>query len=204
MQPKSKLAAFVAVVFGAVALTGVIAGCAPTHEAMVLPALPAASEGMEMPEAFAMGVTCTGCHADATEAMQQAGFTGAAHSNQDCTSCHSDEQGLTAAHAERFDAKSAARVATLTKTTIDPETCYACHGSMEELAAKTAASDVLTDKNGTTVNPHDLPADHFGANVDCSSCHKMHSATDTATSAQNSCIGCHHDNVYECGTCHAI
>lgn len=129
---------------------------------------------------------------------------GANHATQACTDCHNDEAGLTAAHSNRFDAKSAASLVALTKTKIDPETCYACHGSMEELTAKTADSTVLTDENGKAVNPHDLPEGHFGTNVDCGSCHKMHGTVDTATSAQNSCMTCHHNNVYECGTCHDV
>ena len=201
---KRKLASALAVVMCAIMLAAVAAGCAPRHEAMELPALPETGEGMSMPTEFAMDVSCTGCHAKATEAMQQAGFTGANHASMDCTTCHNDEAGLSAAHANNFDSKAASRVAVLSKTSIDPETCFTCHGSMEELAEKTADCIVLTDNNGTVVNPHALPEGHFGDKVDCSSCHKMHSATDTATSASNSCIGCHHDSVYECGTCHAI
>lgn len=204
MQQRRKRTVCAAVVAGTLALAGCIFGCAPHHEAMTLPAQPVASESMAMPEAFAMDITCTGCHAKATEAMGQTGFTGAYHATQECTSCHSDEAGLTTAHSNRFDAKSAASLVALTKTKIDPEMCYSCHGSMEELAAKTADCTVLTDENGKTVNPHDLPEGHFGVNVDCGSCHKMHSAVDTATSAQNSCMTCHHNNVYECGTCHDV
>lgn len=204
MKRKARLAAAVLALSGFMVMVGCILGCAPHHEEMVLPATPGALEGMEMPTEFAMDITCTGCHSEAAEAMQQAGFTGSNHASQECTSCHSDEQGLTQAHANRFDSQSAARIVALTKTEVDPETCYTCHGSMEELAAKTADSTALTDEHGTTVNPHALPDDHFGNNVTCGSCHKMHSATDTATSASNSCIGCHHDNVYECGTCHAV
>ena len=204
MKRKGKLAAAALIMAGAMVALGCALGCAPRHEAMVLPATPAAMEGMEMPTEFAMDITCTGCHSEAAEAMQQTGFTGANHATQECVSCHNDEQGLVAAHASRFDAEAAGRVVALTKSQVDPETCYTCHGSMEELAAATADSAVLTDKQGKTVNPHDLPEGHFGANVTCGSCHKMHSATETATSAQNSCIGCHHDSVYECGTCHAV
>ena len=92
---------------------------------------------------------------------------------------------------------------TLVHTDTDDQVCFACHGTMEELAEATADSTVLTDKNGLTVNPHALPEGHYGNMVTCGKCHKMHDTKDTEVSATNACLGCHHDNVYECGTCHS-
>ena len=62
----------------------------------------------------------------------------------------------------------------------------------------------LTDDEGTVVNPHDVPAnaDHEGAGISCSSCHKVHTAEGAAQTAPTVCKNCHHHGVYECGTCH--
>ena len=52
------------------------------------------------------------------------------------------------------------------------------------------------------VNPHDLPegADH--AKIDCLDCHTAHKAQEASETALNTCTGCHHTGVFECGTCH--
>ena len=94
-------------------------------------------------------------------------------------------------------------------------TCYGVVGMAEQLqgaesvrllAGQRLRKGVLVsaDENGLTVNPHDLPADHYGSKVMCGSCHKMHDTKEIEVSAANACLGCHHDNVYECGTCHAV
>lgn len=81
--------------------------------------------------------------------------------------------------------------------------CTSCHG-LDDVREATRNSAVLTDANGTVVNPHDLPevAEHDG--IACTGCHKTHEvAENTVKNAVRVCAGCHHADVYECYTCHA-
>ena len=117
-----------------------------------------------------------------------------------CTGCHSDEKVLSTVHdGVTADSKLPKR---LRKAKIDEALCLGCHGSYEDLAEKTADCTVLTDSAGTVVNPHDLPegADH--AKIDCLDCHTAHKAQEASETALNTCTGCHHTGVFECGTCH--
>ena len=118
----------------------------------------------------------------------------------ECVDCHSDADALTAVHQKsRNLGKDAKR---LRKTEVDTAACASCHNS-EDLAAATADLDVLTDAEGTTVNPHDLPQNDSHASVTCFSCHPAHVAeADTGKAAQKACLSCHHENVYTCNTCH--
>ena len=156
-------------------------------------------------EPFSMDVDCAACHKKAVKKMEKEGYTGALHASLECGMCH-NEDDLVKVHTEteKYTAKKGDKVVALTKTAINEEACFACHGTLEELAETTKDSTVLTDENGLTVNPHDLPADHYGSKVMCGSCHKMHDTKEIEVSAANACLGCHHDNVYECGTCHAV
>ena len=63
--------------------------------------------------------------------------------------------------------------------------------------------NVLTDMNGTIVNPHALPESADHAEVSCVSCHQMHAAGSIEKKAQRACASCHHADVYECYTCHS-
>ncbi|MBR2836488.1 MAG: cytochrome c3 family protein [Coriobacteriales bacterium] len=119
-----------------------------------------------------------------------------------CTTCHNDEKGLAKRH-EKIDLARLEKLTYLKKTGIDEAACMVCHGTYEDLAEKTKDSTVLTDNEGTVINPHEMPgltASHNDS--DCSNCHKMHSKTDLKKDAQNYCTTCHHENVYECNTCH--
>lgn len=202
----SKIIAAILTVISVFAVAGVIAGCAPqAQSSQEAPADTAKTEqDMTVPAKFTMDNNCSACHTDATEAMTEAGFTGALHTDLSCITCHNNEEEMTSVHAENFNAKNANRVVTLVKSSVNEETCYACHDAMDELAHKTSASTLLTDEQGTVVNPHDLPENHFGVSVSCGSCHKMHNNKDAETASKNTCLNCHHDNVYECGTCHPV
>ena len=92
----------------------------------------------------------------------------------------------------------------LKTTDVAESTCQAeaCHGSYETLAEQTSSSTLLTDSNGTVVNPHDLPENADHETVTCGSCHDMHASDDIAETAQKACISCHHMGIYECNTCH--
>lgn len=152
-------------------------------------------------DSFSMDVDCTLCHTKEMDNMQLEGFTGYNHKDLTCTMCHDNEAELSAAH-EQYSARQATRVVALVDTAVDEELCFSCHGDRDALVAATADSTVLVDENGTQVNPHDLPAGEQHANISCGSCHKMHNDLTTRQTAQNTCLTCHHANVYECNTCH--
>ncbi|NTW28892.1 MAG: hypothetical protein HGA39_05955 [Coriobacteriia bacterium] len=121
-----------------------------------------------------------------------------------CMSCHTDEAALKSAH-EGATGTSPMPMA-LKNTTVDQKTCLssACHNTtLAELAVKTTTSTVLKDTNGTVVNPHLAPTlnqAHIDAKMTCTDCHSVHAVKDP----NQYCISCHHKNVFECGTCHAI
>lgn len=119
----------------------------------------------------------------------------------ECSGCHNVDD-LALVHdgvTEKDKAPSA-----LKKTKFDVEaSCTTCHQT-DKLAEATKDCDWLTDSNGTTVNPHDVPAveDHV-RELTCVSCHKVHSTTGIQKSAGRACSSCHHAGVYECNTCHS-
>lgn len=113
--------------------------------------------------------------------------------------CHNDP-AMEKAH-EKVTLDSKKKKATLKRTVVARETCLSCHDN-SELASATAESAALTDKNGTTVNPHDLPVNNDHEGINCSSCHKLHTSDQPVETAQATCRNCHHAEVYECGTCH--
>ncbi|WP_144301086.1 cytochrome c3 family protein, partial [Eggerthella lenta] len=120
-----------------------------------------------------------------------------------CVQCHTDEAALSTEHADvKFGDKAATKA---TVVTVDPETCISCHGTMEEMAAKTADSTALTDDKGTTVNPHDVPSNekHEENPATCTDCHNNHSK-DLPKDSMRYCAQCHHRGTFECGTCHEL
>ena len=205
-------------VFGAVlALTAALwslAGCAP-QGASEAPAQQAQEQGQDASDASAldgqpvnwtMGSDCAMCHtSEAASATDSACPQGTAHEAEGvtCVQCHTQEDVLSTEHA---DVKFGDKVATkATVATVDPATCESCHGTLADMAAKTAGSTALTDDNGTTVNPHERPAGqkHEENPATCTDCHNNHSK-DLAKDAQKYCAQCHHRGVYECGTCHEL
>lgn len=138
-------------------------------------------------------------------AADEASTLASTHVGIACVTCHSDEKGLTEAHK---DATGPKQVRRLSYTYVETETCLSCHGSWEDLAEKTADCTLLTDSQGTVVNPHAAPQTHI-AGVDgekpylsCYQCHDMHGTKTVEEQATYTCQGCHHENVYECHTCH--
>ena len=126
----------------------------------------------------------------------------------DCSLCHAAESNsltdpacLAGVH-EGANAEKAQKVTKLRKTGIKQDACLGCHGSYDDLAAKTADSTVLTDSEGKTVNPHALPANEDHSEITCASCHVMHTKKSVSETAPEYCISCHHTNVYACHTCH--
>lgn len=145
---------------------------------------------------------CGTCHDSEQASMGDTSCIAAAHTSASCISCHSDEDGaLTQVHdgATADDVSSRTK---LKKTTVAAATCQTCH-SQDDLIAKTANVDVLTDDEGTTVNPHDLPDTGDHAGIECIQCHTVHEEGDKMeVAAQKTCRTCHHQNVYKCYTCH--
>ena len=145
---------------------------------------------------------CSLCHSTELDSLSDSSCTASSHSSLECTTCHTDTEGLVTAHEDvtMDDTDGAKR---LKKTEVSEETCLSCHGSYEELAELTADSTVLTDNNGTVVNPHDLPDVENHESITCTSCHEMHSGVSIEESAMDKCTDCHHSSVFECGTCHS-
>lgn len=142
---------------------------------------------------------CTFCHTVEAASYTQ-DMTASFHSEQDCVVCHDDGALLSEAHAEiTMNDNLPARLSIAAE--ISDELCESCH-SLESRSQATMGSTILTDENGTIVNPHMLPDSHQDQKVSCTDCHVMHKINDIASSAQNTCVSCHHENVYQCGTCH--
>ena len=131
-----------------------------------------------------------------------------------CINCHGDDlDALSAAH-EEYTSEKARVPKKLKSTSIGCETCTStgCH----DVAALVEATEgsALADSQGKQVNPHSMMEDALhrvggstGADITCISCHEMHSPNSDDSgqlqnAAKNTCIGCHHADVFECGTCH--
>ncbi|MEY8341580.1 hypothetical protein [Adlercreutzia muris] len=195
----------IAAVAAAFALAGALGACAP--QAAPTDGEPAAveSEGTAEAAAFTWSVDsdCGTCHGDDVASFDDASCPASQHAamKDQCMTCHNDPN-MERAHA-KVTLDSEKKKATLKRTVVARDTCLAsgCH-DMTEIAADTADVTVLTDKNGTTVNPHDLPESEDHASINCSSCHKLHTADTPAEAAPATCRNCHHADVYECNTCH--
>lgn len=117
----------------------------------------------------------------------------------DCATCHMDSDKLAKAHKRLNSGKAAT---TLKKTSVGSEICLTCHDTAS-LAEATQECTILTDSEGTTVNPHDLPEVDEHASIVCVDCHEAHATDESlAASSRATCGSCHHAGVYECGTCH--
>ena len=202
-------------IFGAtIALVGMLAACAPAPAATSASAesgdAPASSQAAAdqaetqvaaMEFAWSPEADCTMCHSAEADSLTDATCQiSASHGDLQCVQCHADTDGLTAAHekVEASDTKGAKR---LKKTEVSSDACLACHQSDYTPEAVPEVS-WLTDDQGTTVNPHDLPESESHSTVLCANCHSMHADDPVATTAAKACTNCHHQNVYQCFTCH--
>ncbi len=147
---------------------------------------------------------CATCHENAAASFADAACQASCmpELSSQCMTCHTDESGLAESHA-KVTLDSEKKRPTLKKTKIESSVCESCHDK-SALAEKTSGSTVLTDANGTVVNPHDIPVneDHDNAGIECSSCHKLHASDSPSEVAPAVCTNCHHHKVFECGTCH--
>lgn len=175
------------------------AGCAPQSKDDTGNAEGTADGAPATTVEWSMQSDCTTCHSNEADSENDSACAMSTHAKQGltCTSCHADESTLKTAHADT--SKSAPKK--LSKTEVSPEVCLSCH-DRDSLAQATADSTVLTDSNGTVVNPHELPTTGDHGSIACSDCHKMHSDKSVADTAEKKCVSCHHADVYECNTCH--
>ncbi len=90
--------------------------------------------------------------------------------------------------------------------------CLACLGSYEELAQLTADYTGLEDELGNIANPHvygggiaDTSTEERHYALPCLQCHTfVHNVSDVLFDTFWHCSGCHHERVFECGTCHVM
>lgn len=147
--------------------------------------------------AWSVDSDCETCHTDVHASLEGEMGVAQAHSAVSCETCHSNVDELATIHQETT--KTTPGKIRRLKTPVAKETCFQCHGSLEDLAEKTAECTILTDSEGTTVNPHAIP-DNGEHTTDpaCTTCHGMHKDVDP----QDYCRSCHHTDIYTCYTCH--
>lgn len=183
-----------------------VTACSPQSDGETSPASDPSEPTTSSTEfTWSQDSACATCHETDAASFDDAACAASQHSDlkSKCLTCHDDVSGLEDAHKDvTLDSKK--KKATLKKTEVPETICLTCHDKTE-LAEATATSTALTDKNGLTVNPHDLPVndDHAEAGTTCSSCHKLHASESAAETAPAVCRNCHHADVYECNTCHA-
>lgn len=139
---------------------------------------------------------CASCHEQANSFTEEA-CTASMHEGISCLACHTDTDALVQVH----ESASMSAVPRLASEKVDGQSCISCHDP-DTLAAATEDCEVLTDLEGTVVNPHMLPDVEDHSQITCLSCHKMHEPNDIDKTAIRSCSKCHHADVYECYTCH--
>ena len=169
---------------------------------------PTATGTVDLSFTWSADADCASCHQTEQDSTQAAAMIASVHNANGvtCLDCHSDDQQLADAH-EGVTAASKMPIR-LRLTSISEDTCLGCHESNHTdpvaLAALTTGSTALTDSKGTVVNPHALPENSDHAIITCVSCHSMHTSVPTGQTAKERCLDCHHEDVFECGTCHEL
>lgn len=188
---RTHLVAGLATVAAITALSAVIAGCAP--QTVEGDSQPASNE----PVAW-METDCALCHEKQSDSAINGDTEFAkvhADQNMTCTECHSNIEDLDKSH-------DGVTMESRQPKKLDhdmSQSCIDCHGTLEEMAAITSASDKIVDKNGTVVNPHDIPDTPGHETPTCTDCHGEHEEKDAL---EDYCFSCHHAQVFECNTCH--
>lgn len=178
-----------------------LAGCAPQTNEGASAAKDDDAVAVQVDFTWSETSDCGMCHAKEQASFEDDACAASQHATVACSECHVDAAALSAAH-EGATAESASKAALIT-TVVEAATCESCH-ALVEVAAATADATVLTDENGTVVNPHALPESADHAEVTCTNCHTTHASSATIEKkAQRACASCHHANVYECYTCHS-
>lgn len=183
---------------GALALSAawLMGGCAPQQSQAN--ASDEKEGGSAITVAWTPDMECSSCHAQQVQSESDSACLASKHEASSCESCHGSADNLASAH------EGASADATMPKklskdNAVGEDACLSCHGTWEDLAAKSAEVTVLTDADGTVVNPHamDRTGDH--AVITCTSCHSVHEAQ---ADQKELCLSCHHEDVFECRTCH--
>lgn len=206
---KTALTLWVALAVAASVGFGVLGGCAPQAANLANSGTDGSSQQAAQGGSEAEGETsaslanwspdmdCSVCHDTEQASLSDSTCTASNHANLSCTDCHAEIEGLTAVHQETKKSKPG-KINRLDYP-VSEETCFECHESKEALAESTADCAALTDSKGTVVNPHAIPENEgHKKQAECADCHGMHKASDPS----QYCLGCHHQNVYECYTCH--
>lgn len=163
---------------------------------------PEIDQHAEVPE-WAQGelADCVACHSRIIDESGNTIGLYSSHGSFTCFDCHNDPV-LAELHEDADEAKGQ-KVRKLKKTEVTVPNCSACH-DQESLAEALISSTVLTDANGTCVNPHAIPQIEPHQIISCFNCHAIHTEdSNVDKAAQKTCASCHHANVYECGTCHS-
>lgn len=198
-----------ALAFAAVFSSTMVIGCSPSattdpsgHDKPIQNA----SVGKDSPAAdgpWSADSDCVACHADQSATANDTSTNHFLHASLECIACHTDDDGgLSEGHKEYASGKLPKK---LKDSTVSDELCLSCH-SRTEIESATSSSTALTDENGKTVNPHSIPETDSNSHSDiaCIDCHRVHEISSTPTEeAAQLCKTCHHENVYECGTCHS-
>ena len=156
---------------------GCLQGCSPQEAASqgAAPKAEAANGSITLTE-WTTETDCSTCHADEASSRQDAACTASKHTSLQCADCHTDTATLAKQHE---GASSDDRMPSRLKQT------------------------ALSDAQGTTVNPHELPETDTHGQIACTDCHSMHEEqTDLQGDAKAYCMSCHHADVFECYTCH--
>ncbi|MDR3052655.1 MAG: cytochrome c3 family protein [Coriobacteriales bacterium] len=156
--------------------------------------------------AWSMDSDCASCHSSSAESRSNTAMLASQtmHATQDCITCHDGKEDLAKVHEDVVAAPDK-EIKKLRHSSVANDNCLTCHTSMADLATKTAASTVLTDQDGTVVNPHDLPVNEDHASITCGNCHIMHKETVLTQDATQYCFSCHHQEVFVgCPTCHGV
>lgn len=192
------LAVIASVALLALALLPLI-GCAPQNASSdTLQQGSTENTDQETTITWSADMDCATCHLAEDESRNNSACLASRHEAETCTTCHTASTSLEETHA------SATATGTMPaklskKNTISDETCLNCHGTWEELADKSVDVTVFTDANGTVANPHALDRSGDHQIITCITCHTMHKEQEDQ---MNTCLSCHHEDVFECYTCH--
>lgn len=146
--------------------------------------------------------TCLACHGDA------AGLPGQQDAPESDGAARGPEDDARKASASDADAKGVPSKEAAAEKDVPPKAAAGAGADAEKdagwgaLAALTADSEALVDAEGTVVNPHALPEGSSHEAITCTDCHKVHAEADPAKAALGKCRSCHHEDVFECYTCH--